>query len=105
MVYYELLKLGETVNTKRYQQQLAELNRSLLEKRPEYRKKQYKVISLRDNTPSYTAKSIGDTLEALNWKVHAAYSPDLSPSNYHLFAWMGHAFVEQRFGSYDDVKK
>ena len=29
---YELLKPGETVNTKRYQQQLTDLNRSLLEK-------------------------------------------------------------------------
>ena len=35
MVCYELLKPGETVNTKRYQQQLTDLNRSLLEKRPE----------------------------------------------------------------------
>jgi len=32
MVYYELLKPGETVNTKRYQQQLIDLNRSLLKK-------------------------------------------------------------------------
>ena len=31
-VYYELLKPGETVNTKRYQQLLIDLNRSLLKK-------------------------------------------------------------------------
>ena len=30
VVYYELLELGETVNTKRYEQQLTDLNRSLL---------------------------------------------------------------------------
>jgi len=36
MVYYKLLKSGEMVNTKRYQQQLIDLNRSLLKKRPEY---------------------------------------------------------------------
>ena len=35
MVYYELLKPGETVNIKRYQQQLIDLNHSLLKKRPE----------------------------------------------------------------------
>ena len=34
-MYYELLKPGKTVNIKRYQQQLTDLNRSLLEKRPE----------------------------------------------------------------------
>ena len=40
VVYYELLKLAETINTKRYKQQLINLNRSLLEKQPEYRKRQ-----------------------------------------------------------------
>jgi len=45
-------------------------------------------------------------LEA-SWEVlsHATYSPDLAPSDYHLFASMGHALAEQRFGSYKDVKK
>ena len=33
--YYKLLKLEETVNTKRYQQQFIDSNRSLLEKRSE----------------------------------------------------------------------
>ena len=107
VVYYELLKPAETVNTKRYKQQLIDLNRSLLEKRPEYRKRQHKIIFLHDNAPSHTAKPVRDTLEALSWEVlaHAAYSPDLAPSDYHLFASMGHALAEQRFGSYEDVKK
>jgi len=53
------------------------------------------------------AKPVRNTLEALSWKVlpHAAYSPDLAPSDYHLFASMGHALAEQHFGSYEDVKK
>jgi len=44
-------------------------------------------------------------LEALSWEVlsHAAYSP------FGFFrlslASMGHALAEQRFGSYEDVKK
>jgi len=46
-------------------------------------------------------------LEALSWEVllQATYSPDLAPFDYHLFASMGHALAEQRFGSYEDVKK
>ena len=52
-------------------------------------------------------KPVCDTLEALSWKVlphDAAYSPDLAPSDYHLFASMGHELAEQRFGSKEDVK-
>ena len=52
-------------------------------------------------------KPVHDTLEALNWEVlpHTVYSPDLAPSNYHLFASMRHALAEQSFGSYKYVKK
>ena len=65
------------------------------------------MIFLYDNAPSHTAKPVQDTLEALSWEVlpHAAYSPDLAPSDYHLFVSMAHALAEQRFGSYEDVKK
>jgi len=75
------------------------LNRSLLKKRSKYQKRQHKVIFLHDNAPSHTAKPVRDTLEALNWEIlpHAAYSPDLAPSDYHLFALMGHALAELWF--------
>ena len=45
-------------------------------------------------------------LETLNWEVlpHPAYSPDLAPSDYHLFS-MGHALAERHFDSYEDVRK
>jgi len=71
----------------------------LLKKRPDYQNRQHKVIFLHDNAPSHTAKPVRDTLEALSWEVlpHAAYSPDLAPSDYHLFASMDHALAEQRF--------
>jgi len=96
MTYYELLKPGETVNTKRYQQQLINLNRSLLKKRPEYQKRQHKVIFLHDNAPSHTAKPV---------RKHLASTPcglliRLGSFRLHLFASMGHAFAEQRFGSF-----
>ena len=50
---------------------------------------------------------ICDTLEVFSWEVlsHVIYSSDLAPSDYHLFASMGHALAEQNFGSYEDVKK
>ena len=60
VIYYELLKLGETVNTERYRQQMINLNQALCEKRPEYQKRQHKVILLHDNAPSHTAKLVKD---------------------------------------------
>ena len=58
MIYYELLKPGETVNTERYRQQMINLNQALCEKRPEYQKRQHKVIFLHDNAPSRIAKLV-----------------------------------------------
>ncbi|EFN84303.1 Histone-lysine N-methyltransferase SETMAR, partial [Harpegnathos saltator] len=68
---------------------------------------QHKVISLHDNAPSHTAKLVKETIEAFSWEIlsHAAYSPDLAPSDYYLFASMRHAFAEQRFSSYENVRK
>jgi len=107
VVYYELLKPGETVNTERYRQQLIDLNHALLQKRPEYQKRQHKVIFLHDNAPAHKSKPVKDTLEALGWEVlpHAAYSPDLAPSDYLLFSELARALTEQHFDSYENVKK
>ena len=46
-------------------------------------------------------------LKTLNWEVlpHPAYSPDLAPSDYHLFSSMDHALAERHFDSYKDVRK
>ena len=50
---------------------------------------------------------IQNYLEILNWEMlpHPAYSPDLAPSDYHLFSSMGHALAERHFDSYEDVRK
>lgn len=106
VVFYELLKPSETVNTVRYQQQMVDLNRALLEKRPQWASRRGKVILLHDNAPAHTAKATRGTLDSLGWEVlpHAAYSPDLAPSDYHLFASMGHALAQQHFDSYENVK-
>ena len=57
MIYHELLKPVETVNTESYQQQMIDLNQALREKRPEYEKRQHKVILLHDNAPFTYSKT------------------------------------------------
>ncbi|GFY35602.1 mariner Mos1 transposase [Trichonephila clavipes] len=103
-IYYELLKPGETINTDRYKQQLLNLNDAILEKREQ--KRQHKVIFLDDNAPSHRAKPTKVIVKELGWEplAYATYSPDLAPSDYHLFALLGDALVDQRFTSYEHVK-
>jgi len=101
VIYYELLKPGEIVNTLPTTNDQFE---ALCEKRPKYQKRQHKVILL--HASSHTAKLIKEMIEAFGWEILShAYSPDLAPSDYHLFASMGHALAQQRFTSYEDVRK
>ena len=58
VVYYHM---GRRVNA----EQLIDLNRSLLEKWSEFRKRQHKVIFLHDDAPKW----VRYTLEALSWEV------------------------------------
>ena len=106
VVYHELLKPGETVNTDRYRQQMINLNHALIEKRPEVARRHGKVILLHDNAPAHKAKPVQDTIKTLGWEQlpHPPYSPDLAPSDYHLFSSMGHALAEQHFDSYEEVE-
>ena len=101
VIYYELLKPSETVNAHRYQQ-LIKLHHALREKRPHYWKRYDKLIFLHDNAPSHTSTMV-QNLEILNWEVlpHPAYSPDLAPSDYHLFSSIGHALAKRHFDFYD----
>jgi [histone H3]-lysine36 N-dimethyltransferase SETMAR len=107
ILYYELLKPGETVTVVRYQQQLMKVNHELLTKRPEWAKRHDKVILLHDNARPHVAKPIKDIISGLKWEVlpHPPYSPDIAPSDYHLFRSMAHGMSEQHFTKCDDIKK
>uniref|UniRef100_A0A2M3Z1E7 Putative mariner mos1 transposase n=1 Tax=Anopheles braziliensis TaxID=58242 RepID=A0A2M3Z1E7_9DIPT len=107
VIWWNLLNHEETVTSERYNQQLIDLDRELCKNRPEYRRRQLKPILLDDNAPPHRGKPAKDIVQSLNWEQlpHAAYSPDLTPSDYHLFASLGHALAKQRFDSYENVKK
>lgn len=107
VVYYELLKPGETVNTDRYRQQMINLSHALIEKRPEWAHRHAKVILQHDNAPAHSARLSKETISSLGWEFlpHPPYSPDLAPSDYHLFSSMGHSLAEQHFNNFEDVRK
>ncbi|UYV81111.1 hypothetical protein LAZ67_20000057 [Cordylochernes scorpioides] len=57
-------------------------------------------------TRPHVAKVVKETLEALQWDVlhHPPYSPDIAPSDYHMFRSMTHGLAEQHFTSYEEAK-
>uniref|UniRef100_A0A8R1I163 Histone-lysine N-methyltransferase SETMAR n=1 Tax=Caenorhabditis japonica TaxID=281687 RepID=A0A8R1I163_CAEJA len=83
MLYYELLPQGRTVNATIYSNQLASLALALREKRPRCSA----VHLLHDNARPHVAKASQTKLQELNWDTvpHPPYSPDIAPSDYHLF--------------------
>jgi len=87
LVYYELLKTGDSITGDRYRLQLIRLSRALREKRPKYEQKHDKVILLHNNARPHVTKVIKKYLETLKWCVlpHPPYSPNISPSDYWLF--------------------
>lgn len=106
VVYYELLQPGETITGARYRTQLMRLSRALKQKRPQYEQRHDKVILLHDNARPHVAKVVKTYLETLKWDVlpHPPYSPDIAPSDYHLFRSMTHGLAEQHFRSYEEAK-
>ena len=62
------------------------LDKEIKEKRPELATRKG-VIFPQDNTRAHTSLVTRKELLELGWEVmpHPPYSPDLAPSNYHLF--------------------
>ena len=94
MVYYDLLKPGETAKSDRYENQIVELKKCLIAKRPEWANRYEKVILLHDNAPAYTTKGVKSMSKDISWEVliHLLYSSD-----FYLFRSMAHTLAEQHF--------
>ena len=107
VVYYELLKLSETITGDRYRTQLMRLSRALKEKLPQYQERHDKCILQHDNARPHVARTVKTCMETLKWEVlpHMPYCPDVAPSDYHLFRSMAHDLVHQHFRSNEKIKK
>ena len=106
MLYYELLKSGETINGERYRTRLIRLKRAIAEKRPEYATRRETIIFHHDNARPHVAILVKNYLEKSGWEVlpHPPYSPDLAPSDYHLFRLMQNALTGIRFTPEQGIK-
>jgi hypothetical protein len=64
------------------------------------------ILLLHDNARPHIASHTLETLKKLKWEAmeHPAYSPDLAPSDFHLFGPLKEALRGRRFSGDDDVK-
>ena len=106
VLYYELLKPGETINGEHYRTQLIRLKRVIVEKGPQYATRHEAIILHYDNARPYVAILVKNYLENSGWEVlpHPSYSPYLAPSGYHLFRSMQNALTCILFTSEQGIK-
>ena len=83
IVHWELIPPNTTVTAEVYCDQLKRLKAKLEADHP----KRERVIFLHDNARPHVALSVRKKLMEFGWELlpHPAYSPDLAPSDYHLF--------------------
>jgi hypothetical protein len=64
-------------------------------------------VLLYDNVQPYIAAATVTTMQKLKFETinHPPYSPDLAPSDYHVFGMLKKALRGRRFHSNDEVKK
>ncbi len=102
VIYFELLPLNTTVDATLYCAQMNRLQVALKKERP-YRDK---VQLLHDNARPHTAKKTQEKINELGWEVlpHPAYSPDLAPSDYHLFRSLSNHLENRHFDNRDQLQ-
>ena len=99
----DVLPAGATVNAARYCDTLDKLRDALRRKRPGQLSKG--VILQHDNATPHTAKFTQDWIKRFNWETlpHPPHSPDLAPSDFHLFGPLKRHLAGKRFDDDDDL--
>jgi hypothetical protein len=92
----ELMQQGTTITSEMYCETLKKLSRAIRNKMRGMLTSG--VMLLHDNARPHTVPCTRAPLEHLNWEVsdHPPYSPDLAPSDYHLFTYLKNWLQSQR---------
>lgn len=100
----EFLPRGETINAARYCETLTKLRRAIQNKRRGMLSTG--IVLLHDNARPHTAGATQTKIQKFGWEQfdHPPYSPDLAPSDYHLFLNLKRELGGKRFGSDEEVK-
>lgn len=100
----EFLEPRTTINSARYCETLEKLHTAIRRKRPG--RLQQGVKLLHDGARPHTSNQTKEWLQQRNWEVlqHPPYSPDLAPSDFHLFAPLKKFLAGKRFASQHELQ-
>lgn len=100
----EFMERGTTINQDVYCETLKTLRRAIQNKRRGMLTSG--IVFLHDNARPHSARRTTALLESFKWDVfnHPPYSPDLAPSDYHLFMHMKKWLGSQRFDDDEELK-
>uniref|UniRef100_A0A3B5M255 Tc1-like transposase DDE domain-containing protein n=1 Tax=Xiphophorus couchianus TaxID=32473 RepID=A0A3B5M255_9TELE len=106
VVHWELLNQGETLNGPLYAEQMQRVKDKLDLQWPAKMKKMGPIL-LHDNARPHISKIAKEKCNDLGFEVmkHPPYSPDLAPTDYHLFRSLQAYLSGKRFQTREDVKK
>ncbi|CAK9820139.1 Histone-lysine N-methyltransferase SETMAR [Anthophora quadrimaculata] len=106
IIHHELLKSNLTITADRYVQQLQRVQKKLHVKRPALVNRK-NVILLHDNARPHTARVTQKKILELGWSVlpHLPYSPDLAPTDYHLFCSLQNFLNGKTVNSEEQVRQ
>lgn len=104
IILIEYLPQGETINAARYCETLKKLRRAIQNKRRGMLTRG--VCLLHDNARPHTANATKQLLDSFGWDVlnHPPYSPDLAPSDFHLFTSLKMHMGGNKFSTDEEVR-
>jgi histone-lysine N-methyltransferase SETMAR len=103
VIHLDFLTGQKAINAQYYSTLLNEKVKPAI--RSQRRKRQESVCFLQDNDRPHTAAITMETPLKMKWDVllHPPYSPDLTPSDYHLLGPMKGVLGGKRFRNKDEV--
>lgn len=106
IIYWELLPPNTSVTASLYCAQLDHVRQALMHKRFKGLEETGKVRLLVDNAKPHIAKSTREHIEKFRWEMmpHPAYSPDLSPTDFHLFRSLSFHLRGKKFDEQEELK-
>lgn len=105
VVHYNFLKPGESITAEKYCLEIDEMHEKLCQKQPALVNRKGPIL-LHDNARPHISIIVRHKLHDLGYETldHPPYSPDLSPTDYHLFKHLDNFLRDKNFKDYDDVK-